>query len=80
VNAALVFVCSEQVGPYVNALSYLRDKRNVTEFTFVFITGAAIEGPRTAYVKEIIEALQNLAGGEYLGRPVATKPKKSSWT
>jgi hypothetical protein len=71
VNAALVFVCSDQVGPYINALSYLADKLDVRDFLFVFTTGAMMEGPRTAFVDTIIDALGELAQGRYLGRAVS---------
>lgn len=69
-NSALIFICSDQIGPYLNALSYLSDKRGVSKFTFVFITGAMMEGPQTIFTETIISTLERLADGVYFDHPV----------
>ncbi|WP_460845124.1 hypothetical protein [Phytohabitans suffuscus] len=56
-------------------MSYLRDKRSVTSFTFVFVTGAMMEGPQTAYVETIITTLEDLANGTYLKRAADIDPR-----
>ncbi|SCE91770.1 hypothetical protein GA0070618_1897 [Micromonospora echinospora] len=77
-SAALVFICSDHVGPYVNAVSYLRDKRGVASFTFIFITGALVEGPRTDFVESITAAFESLGEGRYLGRPAHVDEKSQA--
>ncbi|GII76662.1 hypothetical protein Sru01_16440 [Sphaerisporangium rufum] len=69
-SAALIFVCSNDVGPYLNALAYLSDKHNISDFKFVFVTGAMIEGPQTSFVETIVLALEDLASGTYEKRCV----------
>ncbi|MGP4109728.1 hypothetical protein ACTWP5_02270 [Streptomyces sp. 4N509B] len=68
---ALVFVYSNDVGPYINVLSYLEDKRSVSNFKFVFLTGVVNESPRTNFVDSILLELDNLANGTYKGRELA---------
>jgi hypothetical protein len=70
VKSATIFVCSDDVGPYVNVVSYLKDKRSISRFTFVFLTGAMTESPQTAFVDAIVEALEKLGEGKYKGREV----------
>jgi hypothetical protein len=73
-SAALIFVFSDQPGPYVNALSYLYDKRDVSIFKFVFVTGASTEPPKTDLVESIIKAVEDLSQGIYCGNSVDIDP------
>ncbi|MES9538123.1 hypothetical protein [Actinomadura sp. NPDC000600] len=74
-NTALIFVCSSAVDAYLNALCYLSDKRSVTQFSFVFITGAMTEGPSTDFVDDIIFSLERLAEGKYRNRDIEIRQK-----
>jgi len=67
VNSALVFVCTPTLGPYLNALSYLDDKRSVTRFTLVAMTGEGIEAP-AGLDQRIVGALEGLAEGKFESR------------
>jgi len=69
-NSALIFVCTDNVDPYLNALSYLYDRCGVTRFTFVFLSEVATEAPATKFVDDIIATLSSLADGEYGKHPV----------
>lgn len=70
--SALIFVCSDQPEPYLNVLTYLADKRGTSQFTFVFITGAMMEGPQTSFVDTLISNIDELANGRYRGRQITT--------
>lgn len=67
-NTALIFVCSDNVDSYINAIAYLCDKCGVARFTFVFLRETASESPATNFVDNILGKLVKLAEGEYDGR------------
>ncbi len=59
-DRAVISVCSSNLGPYVNAISYLFDRRGIRSFVFLFITDVSAEAPSNSLALEILSAFDNL--------------------
>lgn len=64
-NTALIFTFSNNVDIYINSILHLGDKYAVSKFSFIFVTGATIEGPSTDFADKIVSGLEDLSAGIY---------------